>query len=96
VDFKILFSEQALNDLSDIVEHISGDNPDTAMQLGRSLIDHVKILQSFPYIGTTIPKRRTVRKLYHTPYVIYYRIHESRKVVEVLHFWHGRRNAPRF
>ena len=95
MDFKILFSDQALSDLNAIIEHIADDNPDAAARLGKSLIDHVRILQSFPYIGAVIPRRRKFRKLYHSPYNIYYQIHESRRVVEILHFWHGRRRAPK-
>jgi toxin ParE1/3/4 len=96
VDFKVLLSDQALSDLSEIVEYIAGESPEAATEVGQSLIGHVKILQSFPYIGTPVPRRRKMRKLYHTPYNIYYRIHENRRVVEILHFWHGRRRNPKF
>jgi len=59
------------------------------------LINHVKVLQAFPHIGAPVSKRRKIRKLLHTPYKIYYRVHEARRVIEILHFWHGRRRRPK-
>jgi plasmid stabilization system protein ParE len=94
VDFKILFSDQALNDLSQIVEYVLEANPDAAERLGRSLLEHVKILQVFPYVGPLVDEPVGVRKLLHTPYKIYYRVHSERKVVEIDHIWHGARLGP--
>jgi hypothetical protein len=37
-----------------------------------------------------------VRKLAHSPILVYYQIREDKHVVEVLHFRHGSRTAPRF
>jgi len=95
VDFKILFSDEALNDLGEIVESIAGDNPDAASRVAQSIIDHVKVLQYFPRVGTIISRRHETRRLVHAPYIVYYRIHENRRVVEILHFWHGSRRQPK-
>ena len=94
MDFKVFSSDQALSDLSEIVEYVARDNPQVASRLGRSLIDHLKVPQAFPYVGELVPKRAGVRKLFHTPYKIYYRIHADRKVVEILHFWHAAPEQP--
>ena len=95
MDFKVLFSDQALSDLGQIIDYVARDSPEAASRLGRSLIDHVKILQTFPNVGALVPRRPGVRTLLHTPYKIYYSIHADRKVVEILHFWHGARKPPR-
>jgi len=96
VDFKVLFSDEALKDLSDLVEFIAADNADAASQVGRSIIDHAKILQYFPRVGGIVSRRSKARKLLHAPYILYYRIHENRRVVEILHIWHGNRRPPKF
>ena len=96
MDFKILFSDQALSDLAEIVDYIAQDNPEAASRFGQSMIQHVRILEAHPYVGTKIPKRPGVRKLLHFPFKIYYRIHADRKVAEILHFWHGARREPKF
>jgi plasmid stabilization system protein ParE len=61
VDFKVLFSDEALNDISEIVESIAGDNPDAASRMARSIIDHIKVLQYFPRVGTIVSRRRKAR-----------------------------------
>ena len=50
----------------------------------------------FPRMGTVIRKRSLVRKIVHSPILVYYRLHDDRRVVEVLHFRHRSRPAPRF
>ena len=95
MDFKVLFSDEALNDISEIVESIAGDNPDAASRMARSIIDHIKVLQYFPRVGTIVSRRRKARRLVHAPYILYYQIHEIRRVVEILHIWHGSRRRPK-
>ena len=70
MDFKVFISDQALSDLSEIIEYVARDNPLAASRLGRCLIDHLKILHAFPYVGELVPKRAGVRKLFHTPHKI--------------------------
>ena len=89
--FKILFSEDSLIDLEDILDYIRSDNPEAAERFGNALLDHTEVLAVFPHIGTPVEGRRGVRKLLHTPVRIYYRVHEERRVVEILHFWHAAR-----
>jgi plasmid stabilization system protein ParE len=60
------------------------------------LLDHVDLLSDFPRMGGTIRKRSRVRKLLHSPILVYYQIREDRHVVEILHFRHGSRTSPRF
>ncbi len=53
------------------------------------MLNHIDLLKSFPYIGSPVLERPGVRQLVHTPILIYYRIHEDAKVVEILHFRHA-------
>ena len=59
MDFKVLFSDEALNDISEIVQSIAGDNPDAASRVALSIIDHVKVLQYFPRVGAMVSGQRT-------------------------------------
>ncbi len=92
--YKILFTEDALADLEAILEFIRPDNPAAAERLGTSLLNHVELLQSFPRIGAPIPARPGVRKIFHSPVRVYYRLDERRAAIEVLHFWHAARKGP--
>jgi plasmid stabilization system protein ParE len=42
-----------------------------------------------------IRKRPLVRKLLHSPFLIYYQIREAKHEIEVLHIRHGARKPPK-
>jgi plasmid stabilization system protein ParE len=94
VAYKILFTEDALLDLESILDFIEADKPEAAERFGTALLNHVELLQNLPRIGVPVPKRPGLRKILHSPVRVYYRIHEKRKLIEVLHFWHAARKNP--
>jgi plasmid stabilization system protein ParE len=96
VDYSLLFTQRALSDLADIVEHIAEDDAEAAALFGNALLDHVELLTRFPRMGSTIRKRSRVRKLLHSPILVYYQIRADKRLVEVLHFRHGSRKAAEF
>ena len=96
MDYRVLFSQRALNDLSGIVGHIAQDDDKAASRFGEALLDHVDLLGRFPRMGNTIRKRSQVRKLVHSPILVYYQIHEEKRLVEVLHFRHGSRKSAKY
>lgn len=92
--YKILFTEDALVDLEIILGYIRTDNPSAAERFGTSLLNYVELLETFPRIGVPVPRRPGVRKILHSPVRIYYRLHEGRSLIEILHLWHGARKDP--
>jgi plasmid stabilization system protein ParE len=95
VAYKILFTEDALDDLENILDYIRADNESAAETFGMALLKHVELLQNFPRIGTPVSQRPNVHKILHSPVRIYYRLHEHKSVTEILHFWHGAHREPR-
>ncbi len=96
MDCRVLFTQTALSDLSEIVATIALDDADAASRFGEALLDHVDLLGRFPHMGNAIRKRSRVRKLVHSPILIYYQVHERNCLVEVLHFRHGSRESLKF
>jgi plasmid stabilization system protein ParE len=98
VDYRILFTQKALNDLAGLVSHIAEDDADAASRFGNALLNHVDLLNRFPRMGTAIRARSRVRKLVHGPVVVYYRIRDEQHAVEILQFRHGSRQPldPQF
>ena len=92
--FKILYTEDALADLESILDYIRAENPKAAARFGDALLNHVDLLKAFPHIGSPVSQRPGVCKILHTPVRIYYQVHENRRVIEILHFWHAARRAP--
>ena len=95
MDFRLLYTQRALDDLANIVVNIADDDAEAASRFGNSLLDHLELLTRFPRIGNVVHKRPNVRKLLHSPILVYYRINEDKCLIEVLHLRHGARKPPR-
>jgi plasmid stabilization system protein ParE len=72
VDFRLFFTQRALSDLGEIIGHVAEDDDEAASRFGNALLDHVDLLTRFPRMGNTIRKRSRVRKLFHSPILVYY------------------------
>ena len=96
MDYRLLFTQRALTDLAEIIDHIAWDDDEAASCFGGALLDHVDLLRRYPRMGLAIRPRSLVRKLVHSPFVVYYRVKENKCLVEVLHFRHGARKPPKF
>ena len=91
--FKILITEQANQDLAEIVRFTARQNPAAAEKLGLNLIGSLRNLGEFPFLGRVVPERDNpaLREIVCAPYRIIYRVSEEQKAIEVLRFWHGAR-----
>ena len=96
MDFKVLIAESALTDLKEIVEFVAEDNREAAIRLGERLVAHALSLATMPQRFPFYDKRRGIRKMPISPFLIYYVCNESASVVNILHFWHGARQRPEF
>jgi len=90
----VVFAPQAIADLQEITQHIAKDNPSAAIRFGNLLIDRVKVLQQFPFLGSPYAKVPGVRKLVLGPYLIFYRVSLEQGRVDVLRYWHGAQENP--
>ena len=98
MDFKVVWSDEAIADLHKICSHIARDNPEAALRIGHSIVDHVGVLVSFPFIGPTYPRGSLgpLREIVYRPYRIFYDVFEDAHSVEILHVRHGARQEPTF
>lgn len=96
MDYRLHFTQRALNDLAEIIGHIAEDDAEAASRFGNSLLDHIELLTRFPRMGSMIRKRSRVRKLSHSPILVYYKLREDRRLVEILHVRHASRKSPKF
>jgi toxin ParE1/3/4 len=95
MDYKVIYSPNAISDLAEIVRFVGQDDPQAALRLGKQLADEADSLGRLPYRCPTFRRRANVRKLVAGQYLILYRIVQTAKVVEILRFWHGARRRPR-
>ncbi len=96
MDFKIILSPRAIQDLQEIVRYIAFDNPRRAEEFGRELLNKTRALGSFPELGRCVPEigEPHVREIIFKSYRIVYRVQHEQKLVEVSRFWHGARGTP--
>jgi plasmid stabilization system protein ParE len=94
VDYRLLYTKRSLNDLADIFGRAGAEDAAAASRFGKGLLDHVELLARFPRMGAVTRKRPPVRKLAHSPILVYYQIHENQHLIKILHFRHGARKAP--
>ena len=53
---------------------------------------HIFSLDQLPLRGAPVKARPGLRKLSHRYYLIYYRINEPMRLVEIVRIWDGRKN----
>ncbi len=96
MDFKVVWTDSAIADLKEICDYIGLDNPSAAQKVGRGILDHVKILETFPFIGPSYPHRSTgmIREIVYRKYRIFYEVVDKTRSVYVLRIWHGARGEP--
>ena len=95
MDFRVKITDPAIADLRAIVSYIARDNPAAATVIGNNLLDASLSLAPTPYKGSPFRAIAGVRKLTMRPFKIFYRVHESRELVEVLRVWHSARREPK-
>ena len=96
MDFKVILSPRAIQDLQEIVRYISFDNPVRAESFGRELFSKTRLLASFPEMGRVVPEfdQPDIREIIHLSYRIVYRVQYENRLIEVSRFWHGARGTP--
>jgi toxin ParE1/3/4 len=96
MDFKVNWTDSAIADLKEICDYITRNNSSAARKVGRGILDHVKILETFPFVGPPYPRRSSglVREIVFRNYRIFYEITEKTKTVHLLRIWHGARGEP--
>jgi toxin ParE1/3/4 len=98
MEFKIIWSENAIGNLRDLCAYIASQNPEAAQRMGHGILDHVRVLATFPFIGPAYPRgtRGNLRMIVFRSYRIFYDVSEESRQVEILHVWHAAREEPNF
>ena len=95
MDYQVLISPRAREDLRLIVRYISQDNPDAASRLGHFLIEKALSLQDLPLRGRVVPElnESSIREIVFRSYRIIYEVSEEKRMVAILRYWHAARGT---
>lgn len=96
MDYQIVFTEVASDDLESIVRFIARDNPVAAERFGNKLRECVYPLAQFPQLGRVMPEKgdENIREIVLGSYRIFYRTKHEHRLIEVLRYWHAARGFP--
>jgi len=95
VDYKLIWTESAIEDLGAIVRYISSQNSSAvARRTGFGIYDRAQILTRFPETGSILPEKGdpSWRKLIFLSWKIAYQIDFDAKIVYVARVWHASRD----
>jgi toxin ParE1/3/4 len=89
----ILWTGPALDDLQDIRDYVSRDDPAAAIRLAQKIRNGVLRLASHPLSGRVVPELSGLdyREVIIAPYRIVYAVKKDKVII--LRVWHGRRES---
>ena len=94
--YGIFWTPIAVQDLRDICDFISRDNPAAAQRMGEELIKQAETMALFPQSGRMVPEKRNplIRETIVGSYRIIYQVDDANKVVALARIWHSARGTP--
>jgi addiction module RelE/StbE family toxin len=94
--YGIFWTPIAVQDLRDICDFISRDNPGAAQRMGEELIKQAETMALFPQSGRMVPEKRNplIRETIVGSYRIIYQVDDANKVVALARIWHSARGTP--
>lgn len=96
MDYTIIWTRSALDDLRELVRYIASDDPVAAERFGNSIVQRVEAITNFPRVGRVVPEigDELIRELIIAPYRIVYELDDAAEQIAVIRVWHGARGTP--
>lgn len=90
---KIVWTDDAIQDLEEIFNYISKDSPISAKRLIERLLQKVEMLQDFPKLGRMVPEfeKESIRELIEGSYRIIYHL-KTEIEIQITRIHHSARN----
>jgi plasmid stabilization system protein ParE len=97
--YRVVISGRAAADIVAVHDYIAADSPQNAAAVARRILQAIDQLGVFPHRYPIYQGRRrpstAVRRMPEPPVLVYYKINEPDRVVEVITVRHGKRRQPR-
>lgn len=87
---KLVYTDEAIEDLKRLREFIAAHNPSAAARIATGLVGKIELLPDFPKLGVPVelaPVPESVRDIVFGKYVVRYSVHAS--AIIILRVWHG-------
>jgi len=86
---KLVYTDEAIEDLKRLREFIAVHNPSAAGRIAAELVSKIELLPDFPRMGTPVemaPVPDSIRDMVFGTYVVRYSVHVS--AIIILRVWH--------
>lgn len=86
---KLVYTDEAIDDLKRLREFIATHNPPAASRIAAELAGKIDLLPDFPKMGTPVeiaPVPDSVRDMFFGKYVVRYSVHST--AIIILRVWH--------
>ena len=94
--YKIRYLPLAVQDLNDIARHLSGFYPKTASRVLKEMRDKIAKLSDNPKMCEIYPLDPVYRKMVIDQYLVFYRVNDETKAVEIHRVLRGTWNLPHY
>lgn len=94
--YKIKYLPLAVQDLNDIARYLSGFYPQTARRVLKEMRERIAKLGDTPRMCEVYAPDPTYRKLVADQYLVFYRVNENVKEVEIHRVLRGSWNLPQY
>ena len=97
--YQVIITPRTNSDLEEIYNYIAKDSPQNARNFVAELVEAINSLQTLPHRYRIHQGRRrskkSVRRMPIRLYLVYYRVDDARRLVEIITIRHGIRRQPR-
>jgi plasmid stabilization system protein ParE len=96
MDYKVIWDDEAMEELGQAVRFIAAHNLKAARKTGETILKKAGNLGAFPRLGKIFSKlnRDDVREIPVPPYRVFYHIKDAEHLVRILKVWHSARQEP--
>jgi len=93
---RIVWSQQAVEDLRQIVQFIAVDDATAAARLAERILYHLERAAELPFSNRAVPEKaeEPIREIILRPYRIVYQVDDRQDALHILRIWHAARGVP--
>jgi toxin ParE1/3/4 len=92
VSYRIVWSESALDRVTEFLDFIAEDNPAAARRVVQNLFDRVQVLADHPHLGRRLLEGidPSLRRIVIGSYIVVYEVVEARQMIAIIAVRHHR------
>lgn len=94
--YKVIYYPAAIDDVNNILNYISIDNPPATIELINKIDAAISSLSEFPYKGVTPKdfhlKSKNYRMIIIDSYIVFYLLNDSLSIIEIMRILSGKQN----